>query len=193
MSFADLFQELGSLDPSEQALDALFGPPGHGMAQGIPIPNMVKPSERSPSTMLPGAPYIKSLDPDHQADIQFPYADFTNLINSVAKQQHVDPVQAMRAVRQESMFNPMAYNPSSMAKGLLQMDPVTQLQTGTKDPYDPWENLTRALQYQHKKNQRFGTDELAWAAFNAGPNAIHNGMIPQNQETQNYLDLVLGN
>jgi len=59
------------------------------------------------------------------------------------------------------------------------------------DPYDPIQNLDGAANYLRQQIDRFGSDELALAAYNAGPGrVIQSGGIPNISETQAYVRIV---
>jgi soluble lytic murein transglycosylase-like protein len=97
----------------------------------------------------------------------------------------------LRLVQQESGFNPGAVSPKG-ATGLAQLMPGTAQQLGV-DINDPLQNLDGGARYLAKMKARFGTWDLALAAYNAGPGAVerHDG-IPPFAETQNYVKVILG-
>ena len=97
----------------------------------------------------------------------------------------------LRLVQQESGFNPGAVSPKG-ATGLAQLMPGTAQQLGV-DIHDPLQNLEGGARYLAKMKARFGTWDLALAAYNAGPGAVerHDG-IPPYAETQNYVKVILG-
>jgi soluble lytic murein transglycosylase-like protein len=97
----------------------------------------------------------------------------------------------LRLVQQESGFNPGAVSPKG-ATGLAQLMPDTARALGV-DINDPMQNLDGGARYLAKMKARFGTWDLALAAYNAGPGAVerHDG-IPPYAETQNYVKVILG-
>lgn len=102
------------------------------------------------------------------------------------------PVNLVRAVVSvESGGRPDAVS-SKGAVGLMQLMPGTAREMGARDPKNAWENLYAGAKYLSRQLERFGTVELALAAYNAGPGAVdrHNG-IPPFAETRAYVRRVL--
>ena len=77
------------------------------------------------------------------------------------------------------------------AIGLAQLMPGTAEELGV-DPWDAYDNLDGGARYLRQQYDRFGTWELALAAYNAGPGAVAKyGGIPPYKETQEYVQKVL--
>ena len=90
----------------------------------------------------------------------------------------------------ESGYNPRARSPVG-AIGLGQLMPSTASLLEV-DPHDWRENLDGSARYLLMQLGRFGSPELALAAYNAGPEAVTEyGGIPPYQETQGHVRKVL--
>ena len=65
---------------------------------------------------------------------------------------------------------------------------------GVTNPFDPSQSIGGAAQMLDTLLGRFGSTELALAAYNAGPGAVtKHGGIPPYKETQNYVRIVQAN
>jgi len=90
-------------------------------------------------------------------------------------------------IHRESNFNPLAVSRAG-AKGLGQLMPATARDLGVCDVFSAQQNLDGAARYLTKMLDRFGSAELALAAYNAGPDAVLKyGGIPPYKETQQYV------
>lgn len=97
----------------------------------------------------------------------------------------------LRLVQQESGWQAGAVSPKG-AIGLAQLMPGTARLLGV-DPYDPRQNLEGGARYLRTQFDRFGTWDLALAAYNAGPEAVQQyGGIPPYAETQGYVRAIWG-
>ena len=80
---------------------------------------------------------------------------------------------------------------SAGAMGPLQLIPPTARALGVSDPFDPEESLDGAARYLRVQLATFHSVRLAVAAYNAGPGAIVGHAVPQNGETEIYVDRVM--
>ncbi len=93
-------------------------------------------------------------------------------------------------IRTESSFQANAVSPKG-ARGAMQIMPETQKELGLEDPYDAEANVMAGSAYLRRQLDRFGSLDLALAAYNAGPaNVVKYGGIPPFPETQEYLKQV---
>lgn len=102
----------------------------------------------------------------------------------------IDPRLVVAVIACESSFKPETVGKKGEI-GLGQLKPETAAGLGV-DPYDPVQNIDGCVRYLRLQLDRFGSVELALAAYNAGPNAVSRaGGIPQNSITPRYVQKVL--
>jgi len=116
---------------------------------------------------------------------------FAGLIQSAAEAHGLDPALVAAVVEQESAFQVQAVSPAG-AMGLMQIMPGTAAELGLLEPFDAAANLDAGTEYLAWLIDRYGSVELALAAYNAGPGRVDACQcIPQNGETPGYVDDVL--
>lgn len=117
-------------------------------------------------------------------------AAFTPLFQSAGQRHGVSPALLTAVARAESAFNPAARS-SAGAQGLMQFMPATAAGLGI-DPWKPEQAVDGAARLLKSHLARFGSTELALAAYNAGPGAVtKHGGIPPYKETQNYVRKIM--
>ena len=162
-------------------------PGGHVQVVPVTTPpdyiRRVLPDAASTSTVAAGAPAAARAVP-----ASTPYAD---LFNQAASAHGLDPALLAAVARQESNFNPQAVSPAG-AQGLMQLMPGTAQGLGVANPFDPAQAIGGAAQLLDDLLGRFGSTELALAAYNAGPGAVlrYDG-IPPYPETQAYVTSIM--
>lgn len=116
-----------------------------------------------------------------------------DLARQKAREQGIREDVFLRLVGAESSWNPQAKS-SAGAQGLVQLMPATAKGLGVSNPFDPVQSLTGGSKYLKQQLDRFGGDYTkALAAYNAGPGNVEKyGGVPPFQETQNYVNKVLG-
>ena len=117
--------------------------------------------------------------------------DYRQAARDAARKYGIDPEMFLRLIQQESSFRPDVVSPKG-AVGLGQLMPATAKELGV-DPTDPMQNLEGSARYLSQQFKRFGSPELALAAYNAGPTRVAKlGRVPNIAETQNYVKTILG-
>jgi soluble lytic murein transglycosylase-like protein len=73
--------------------------------------------------------------------------------------------------------------------------PATAAELGVTDPYDPAQNIRGGVAYLKSLLVQYAhNEELALAAYNAGPSAVdkYDG-VPPYRETRNYIERIRNN
>ncbi len=94
-------------------------------------------------------------------------------------------------IERESNNDPKAISPKG-AMGLMQLMPDTATEMDVKDPFNAEENIMGGTKYLSGMLSKFdGNLAKALAAYNAGPQALKDGKIPNYPETQEYVKKVM--
>jgi len=114
--------------------------------------------------------------------------NYDDLIVHYAQAQNLRPDLVRAVVQVESGYNARAVSAKG-AQGLMQLMPSTARQLGVRAPFDPDENIRGGTTYLRQLLDRFdGNEELALAAYNAGPVAVDRyGKVPPYAETRDYV------
>jgi len=108
-------------------------------------------------------------------------------VNSYSRKNGLDPRFVYALIEQESRFNPCAVSPKG-AQGLMQIMPDTQKLLGLTEPFDPERNIAAGTRYLKAMLDRFQSEVMALAAYNAGPGAVaRHGGVPPFDETKDYV------
>lgn len=116
---------------------------------------------------------------------------YSSLFEAAGAKYGVSAELLAAVAKQESGYNPSATSPAG-AQGLMQLMPGTAQGLGVTNSYDPTQAVDGAARLLKSLLDRFGSTELALAAYNAGPGAVlrYDG-IPPYTETQNYVRSVM--
>ena len=117
---------------------------------------------------------------------QSPQENAKRLIIQTAKKLGIDPCIALSIAKIESNFNSNSKSARG-AIGLYQLPPSTAKVLGV-NPYVPRENVEGGLKYYKSLYKKYGSMELALAAYNAGPGNVakYNG-VPPFVATKNFI------
>ncbi|RPJ69581.1 MAG: lytic transglycosylase domain-containing protein [Acidobacteria bacterium] len=118
--------------------------------------------------------------------------DYDELIVKYAGEQGIRTNLVRAVVQVESGYNPRAISPKG-AMGLMQLMPKTAARLGVRRPFDPEENIRGGVLYLRQLLDRFdNNEELALAAYNAGPLAVdrYGNRVPPYRETRDYVKKV---
>jgi len=117
---------------------------------------------------------------------------YDDLISEHAANNGVQPALVRAVIQVESGFNPSAISVKG-AMGLMQLMPDTAAELGVFKPFDPEENIRGGVTYLRRLLDRYdGNEELALAAYNAGPAAVdrYGRRVPPYRETRNYVQKI---
>jgi soluble lytic murein transglycosylase-like protein len=127
-----------------------------------------------------------------QSAVDRPGSAYDGLIRAASQRYGVDEKLVRSVIRAESDFNPRCVSRAG-AMGLMQLMPENCREYGVRDAFDPGQNIDGGVRQLKQMIDKFGTLDLALAAYNAGPGAVQRyGGIPPYRETQAYVRKVLG-
>ena len=112
------------------------------------------------------------------------------LIDSAAK-WNVSAALLAAQLMAESNFDPFAVSPAG-AEGIAQFMPGTAASYGLSDPFDPVQAIDAQAHLMSDLIHRFGSPELALAAYNAGPAPVEACFcVPAIPETSAYVARIM--
>ena len=115
--------------------------------------------------------------------------DYDDLVVKYAREQGLRSDLVRAVIQVESGYEPRAVS-SKGALGLMQLMPGTAARLGVTRPFDPEENIKGGTKYLRQLLDQFdGNEELALAAYNAGPGAVnrYGNTVPPYRETRDYV------
>ena len=127
-------------------------------------------------------------------DLKAQSTNIDEIVEVYAQKYGVDSDLIKAIIKQESNFNPNATSKKG-AMGLMQLMPKTAESLGVLDAYNPNQNIEGGVKYLKSLLDKYeNNQELALAAYNAGPNAVKKyGGITPYKETQKYVNAIMGN
>jgi soluble lytic murein transglycosylase-like protein len=146
-------------------------------------PRVQSVADRDPKPVsVPSAP--AECDP-------IPDVDAAPMIADAAAESRLDPGLLRAVIHQESGFRPCA-DSGRGAMGLMQLMPDTAASLGVADPFDPRQSIRFGAQYLRQMLDQFeGDEELALAAYNAGPAKVQDRSFFDIPEVQQYVERIL--
>lgn len=189
-----------SPDGSAQATDVQAGQRTLGSFDGVGFPH-IETSNRPEEARYKPYRQLVSINGDTNGDI-VPHVKcmglspervaaraqkYDGLILELALEHRISASLVKAVVTKESCFNASARSHAG-AIGLMQLMPETARWLKVAKPENETQNLAAGVRYLAQLKKRFGSNELALAAYNAGPGNVerYNG-IPPFAETQAYV------
>jgi soluble lytic murein transglycosylase-like protein len=120
-------------------------------------------------------------------------ARYAPLVREAARRHKVEEALLHAVIRVESGYNPQALSVKG-ATGLMQLLPTTALRYGTRNLYDPEQNIQAGARHLRDLLDAFdGNLPLALAAYNAGEAAVRQAgnRVPRFPETVAYVAKVV--
>lgn len=158
------------------------------------LPRMIPPSAVQQWYASHGPEHVgeqQSTRQDGQSRLGFAMADWDAIIQHASQTSGLDATLIAAVIGVESDFDAYAVS-SKGAQGAMQIMPTTQEELGLEDAFNPHESVEAGSRYLRQQLDRFGSVELALAAYNAGPGNVERyGGIPPFKETQNYVRKVM--
>lgn len=115
------------------------------------------------------------------------YTNLTPMILKQAEKYNINPHIIRAVIDIESSYNPGAYSVSG-ACGLMQLKPGTALDMGVRDYWTPERNIEAGTKYLRLMLNKFGTLDLALAAYNQGPGTVErSGRKIPNATAKRYI------
>lgn len=135
------------------------------------------------------SPRLASMEPQGGLSID----KIRAMAGKYASEKGLDPELVMSVIEAESSYRPNEVSGAG-AMGLMQLMPGTAEMLGVRDAFDPEENIKGGTEYLSRMMKRFGSTELALAAYNAGPGNVdrYDG-VPPFDETRRYIQKVMKN
>ncbi|PID21833.1 lytic transglycosylase [Sporosarcina sp. P3] len=161
-------------------------------------PESVQPSGQLFSQGTPSIPFGIATNPVEENSATPPAASssgtnnlYADIIKQAADKYQLPEKLIAAVIKQESNFKSNAKSHAGAA-GLMQLMPGTAKYLGVSDPMDPKQNIMGGAKYLRNMLNQFGSNEMALAAYNAGPGNVKKyGGIPPFKETQNYVRKVM--
>ena len=123
--------------------------------------------------------------------VESPADMYYDVAAEAALRYGIPPQIFFNLISVESNWDPVVMSYRG-AIGLTQLMPATALELGV-NPWNARQNLDGGARYLRQQHDEFGSWLLALAAYNSGPGTVKKyGGVPPYEETQNYVQKILG-
>lgn len=112
------------------------------------------------------------------------------LVADASEKYEVDPKLIHIMINVESKGRQFAISRTG-AMGLMQVMPTTFYDISDGDPFLASDNIEAGVKYFSTQLKKFGSIRLALAAYNAGPQRVKDGKVPDFGETRHYIKRIL--
>ena len=133
-------------------------------------------------------PHLRTVTLDVFKEAYFrDHVPYGAIIYREAVKNDLPPELVAAMVHTESDFRPELVSHKS-AQGLMQIIPDTARDLGIANPFDPEENIAAGTKYFRYLLNRFESETIALAAYNAGEGNVERcRCVPPFQETRDYI------
>jgi soluble lytic murein transglycosylase-like protein len=163
------------------------------LEQLLVLQNLNNDTKNAATAVSSAGTSLPSLQTNIKPAVKIADEQLQPIIEEAAKTYNLPASLLISVIKQESNFNIHAVSPSG-ARGLMQLMPSTAKGLGVVNIDDPRENIMAGAKYLRQMLDRYGSLDVALAAYNAGPGNVekYNG-IPPFKETKNYVAKILKN
>lgn len=117
-------------------------------------------------------------------------SSFAAIVNDASQKYGVEASLIHAVIQTESAYRPEATS-SAGAKGLMQLMDGTATGLGVTNSFDPIQNIEGGTKYLAMLLKKYnGQEQVALAAYNAGPGRVDRTGIKTNEELQDKLHLL---
>ncbi|HKR63043.1 MAG TPA: lytic transglycosylase domain-containing protein [Thermoanaerobaculia bacterium] len=184
LAFAALDLPTSAMDINLAALRDLGPRAAKTKATSAQLPIFTTPAMREQFLK----PHLRTVTLDVFKEAYFrDHVPYGAIIYREAVKNDLPPELVAAMVHTESDFRPELVSHKS-AQGLMQIIPDTARDLGIANPFDPEENIAAGTKYFRYLLNRFESETIALAAYNAGEGNVERcRCVPPFQETRDYI------
>lgn len=116
--------------------------------------------------------------------------EIKRLVSEACEKYGADPKLIHIMIEVESKGRQFAISRTG-AMGLMQVMPTTFYDISSGDPFLAADNIDAGVKYFARQLNKFNQVELALAAYNAGPQRVKDGRVPNLGETKHYVKRIM--